>query len=230
MPLKATHINTVVTPTTTDKHLSDNLKHLLKHRGLSITQLAQALDLPMMTIRRLVLGETVDPRMSTLKLVADYFDVSIDVLIGDNDQLSYMSLEKAKSYFAPVLSWDTVGKAKHIEDIDLSEHQEWRSVSFNHQDVFSKRTFALESRPAMYPRFPQGTIFIIDPEATPEDGDIVLVRIRENGELTLRELLIDPPEWRLQSLLADSAKLLFSKEQHEIIGVNLLTMLYGRKT
>lgn len=58
----------------------------------------------------------------------------------------------------------------------------------------------MDSRPSMYPPFQSGTIFILDPALKPSDGDLVLVNLREDNELTLRELHIDPPDWRLHSV------------------------------
>jgi len=93
----------------------------------------------------------------------------------------------------------------------------------------SKNTFALESRPSMFPRFPKGTVFIIDPSTTPTDGDIILIKIKNSNTYTLRELIIDPPDWHLSPLVSDSHAMTFSKSEHEIAGVCLLTILYHPK-
>lgn len=209
--------------------LAENLRALLKSRNLNANQLAQILGIPMMTIRRLLSGETSDPRISTLKLVADYFDISVDSLIEGNDHTVIKFLEKTKPHWVPTLDWDTVKKITTINDLDLSKWKQWQSVNLGERDIISKNAFALESRPSMYPRFPQGTIFIIDPDVIPTDGDIVLIKLKENNELTLRELTIDPPEWKLHPIVSGSSTLQFSKKEHEIAGVNLLTILYNRR-
>lgn len=66
-----------------DMIIAKNLSELLKKHCLKTNQLAHHLGLPTMTIRRLLSGETGDPRISTLKCIADYFDVAVDVLIAD---------------------------------------------------------------------------------------------------------------------------------------------------
>lgn len=219
------HVSKTDTP-----ELSVNLRTLLDSYNLNTNQLAQALGIPMMTVRRLLSGETTDPRISTLKLVADYFKTSIDALVEGNNQMSIKLFKKSKPIFVPILEWDTAEKITTIQDIDLSQWTEWQPVSFIEEDALSNNAFALESRPSMGPRFPQGTIFIIDPGVEPIDGDLVLVKIRENNELTLRELAIDPPEWRLKAIVPGSSSLQYSKSDHEIVGVNLLTMWYSRRT
>lgn len=228
MGLRETNENYI--PAENLQKLAENLQLLLKNNDLNANQLGQILDVPMMTIRRLLSGETTDPRISTLKQIADYFKVSVDSLIVGNPKDLIKNLNKTKPLFVPKLDWDIVEKISSIDELDLSKWQEWQSISLKENDSISSHAFALESRPSMYPRFPHGTIFIIDPDITPKDGDIVLIKLRENDELTLRELIIDPPEWQLHPIVAGSSALPYSKEHHEVVGVNLLTVLYNRKT
>ena len=209
--------------------LAENLCSLLKSHHLNATSLAQKLDIPMMTIRRLLSGETTDPRISTLKLIADYFRISIDDLIAVGNPPAIQSLKRTKAHLIPILDWETAEKMISLHDLNLPQWKEWQSLSLSEEDAISKNAFALESRPSMYPRFPKGTIFIIDPDSIPTDGDIVLVKIKKNNELTLRELHIDPPEWQLRSVISGSNSLQYVKREHEIVGVILLTMLYNRK-
>ncbi|GAB4171526.1 MAG: hypothetical protein Tsb006_8270 [Rickettsiaceae bacterium] len=212
------------------QHLAENLKLLMKSRKLSVNQLAQDLSIPVMTIRRIVSGQTEDPRVYTLKLFADYFNVSVDSLITPSRQVLQESREKTKPYFIPVLDWQTARKIHTLDEINLNQWKNWQPVTLNSDEEISDQAFALESRPSMYPRFPQGTIFIVDPKIQPTDGDTILVKIKESGELTLRHLTIDPPEWKLNPLVSDSTVLHYDKQCHEIIGVNVFTMLYNRKS
>lgn len=211
------------------KLIAKNLSALLKQNNLTPTQLAQILGIPMMTIRRITSGETEDPRVSTLKMIADYFKVSIDILIGKELKNSPFSSKKVKSYIVPKITWENLHKLKSSDEFNSNDWNEWQSLSLNENDSISKKAFALESRPSMYPRFPKGTIFIIDPDIKPTDADIVLIRLKDNNQFTLRELIIDPPNWRLAPLVPDSETFLFSSALHEIFGVSLITMLYNAK-
>ena len=211
------------------KSISNNLAALLKQQNLSGGQLAQVLGIPMMTVRRLLSGETEDPRISTLKIIADYFNISIDFLIGDDPRNLLISSKKIKSYLIPKVGWDSLTRIKNIDEFYSSDWHDWQSISLSDNDAVSRNSFALESRPSMYPRFPKGTIFIIDPTLAPTDGDIVLIKIKENNEYTLRELIVDPPNWRLSPLVLGSNIINFSMDEHEITGVSLLTMLYNPK-
>lgn len=209
--------------------LAENLRALLKNKNLNISQVAQALGLPMMTIRRLISGETTDPRISTLKLVADHFNISIDSLIEGNNKSILSSVQKTRPHFVPILDWGKTKNIKSINELELNTWKEWQPLTVNEQDIIGKNAFALESLPAMHPRFPQDTVFIIDPDVTPTDGDIILVKINNKNELTLQELTIEPLQWQLHSLVSGTPVMQYSTDFHQIIGVNMLTILYNRR-
>lgn len=207
---------------------SENLRALLKKHHLNAHQLAQKLSIPKMTIGRLLSGETTDPRISTLKLISDYFNVPLDYLIEADTHTIAKTMKQNKTLLIPKLDWDIAQHINKLSELDLNTWETWQSVSLGEQEI-SKNAFALESRPSMYPRFPQGSVFIIDPDVAPMDGDIVLIKLKGNHELTLRELMIDPPEWQLHPIVSDAAVLHYSKTKHQMIGVNILTILYHRK-
>jgi transcriptional regulator with XRE-family HTH domain len=211
----------------TSNLLSNNLSMLLKQHNLNISQISQLLDIPVMTIRRLLSGETEDPRISTLKLIADYFHVSVDFLIGEDSKSFLMAEKKVKSYLIPKISWDSLSEINH-PDL-LKQSTEWESISLNNDEAISTNAFALESKPSMHPRFPRGTAFIIDPETTAKDGDIVLIKFKDNPDYAMKELIIDPPEWRLVPLVADSHTIQFQQDMHAIAGVVILTLLYNSR-
>ena len=182
-----------------------------------------------MTIRRLVSGETTDPRISTLKLIADYFNVTIDSLIGDNIPNANALISKNTPKFIPILDWTAASQMRSIKDLDFASWKKWQPVTLPSHLIISNYAFALESRPSMRPRFPIGTIFIIEPAITSSDGDMVLIRVKNSSELTLRELIIDPPEWQLHPLVPGSNILYYESHKYDLAGVVLLTLLYNQR-
>lgn len=210
------------------KLIAHNLSALLKKNNLSANQLAHSLGLPLMTIRRLLSGATEDPRISTLQCIAQYFNVSLDFFVGNLTEGILASPKQVKSYLVPQFTWDNLSQL-YVDNFSLKHCKQWQSLSLTQNTILSKRAFALESRPSMYPRFPKGTIFIIDPSVEPEDSDNVLIRFKDSNEFTLRELIIDPPDWRLFPLINDSNPIILNKAEHEICGVCMLTLLYNPK-
>lgn len=205
--------------------LANNLSILLKQHDLTISQLSQLLSIPIMTIRRLLSGETEDPRISTLKIIAHYFNVSVDFLIGEDSQAFLLAEKKIKSHLIPKVTWDELPNFNH-KDMTTKA---WESIALSSHEVISTKVFALESKPSMYPRFPRGAVFIIDPDTTAKDGDIVLIKFKEHNEYTMKELIIDPPEWRLSPLVTNSSTINFHQESHTIVGVVILTLLYNSR-
>lgn len=207
--------------------LSENICKLLSQSPVSENKISQALGLPLMTLRRLALGKTTDPRLSTLKLIADYFNVSIDALITKATPTAH---KHNKPGFIPLLDWTDIAVIETIDTIDLSLWKKWQPVITSDQFTPSENAFALESRPSMQARFPRGAIFIIDPKVLPRDGDIILFKIKKNNDLSLRELRIDPPVWELHSLIPGSESLTYTNKEYQTLGVVIQTVLYNRSS
>lgn len=211
------------------KNISRNLRLLFTERDISESMVAQALNIPVITIKRIISGETTDPRISTLKMIADYFNVSIDSLMSHDNERSTALMNKNVPIFIPVLDWQTIINIHAINELDLKSWKNWHPISLIDQSHLGNHIFALESRPSMQPRYPLGTLFVIDPDEKPTDGDIVLIKMRKDKGISLRELVIDLPRWQLQPVVTGSETLFYEKNEHDIIGVVILTLLYTKK-
>lgn len=225
-------MNTIVRIETKKNNINEIAKNiclLLNAHRITESEVAQSLNIPVMTIRRLASGETTDPRISTLKLIADYFNISVDSLIEDNTSKSMSLMNKATPKFVPLLDWNTITTIKSIKDVDLKTWKEWYPIVLREQTILSDDAFALESRPSMQPQFPAGTLFIIDPNEIPNDGDMVLIKMKTDGNLSLRKLIIDIPRWQLQPVVLGSETLFYDDQQQSLMGVVILTLLRTRK-
>ncbi|NNM60472.1 MAG: LexA family transcriptional regulator [Legionellales bacterium] len=206
-------------------YIARNLQRLLKDRNLNANQLSGLLGIPSMTVGRIVSGQTADPRVSTLKLIAHYLGVTVDSLMANDETATNI-----KPHFIPLLDWDTIQKINNIKEIDLKSWKDWQPIPpTENVNKRSEGLFAFISRPAMFPRYRHGSVLIIDCLAIPLDGDIVLVKIKRNNELSLRELITDANEWQLRPIVRGANILHFSTTEHQIIGVNQLTMLYSKR-
>ncbi|RJT49269.1 helix-turn-helix domain-containing protein [Legionella taurinensis] len=197
----------------------------MKNSGVSESDLARALQIPYNTIHRLVSGYTTDPRLSTLKLIAAYFNVSLDTLLTHK-----LSKSNNNQKAVPIITWEQVTDNILLNSINSQNWTHWLPIPLVSLDNISFNAFALESRPSMQPRFPIGTFFIIDPVCNPMDGDLVLVKIKTNDAVSLRELMIDPPTTKLLPLMQNSEALNFIEIEHEIIGVVVLSMHHLRRS
>lgn len=64
------------------KNLSEVLSSLMSEKGLSSSELARQTGVAQPIIYRLTKGDTTNPQIFTLKPIADFFDISLDQLIG----------------------------------------------------------------------------------------------------------------------------------------------------
>ncbi len=209
--------------------LSINLRRLLDEHHINETDIAHSTGLPVMTVRRILSGETANPGISTLTPIASYFNVSLDSLISNNNQRPISAMKKNAPIFVPVLDWKTLAQYTSTKEIDLKTWKTWQPVITSQSCTLSEEAFAVESRPSMQPRFQLGTLFIVDPKEAPTDGDIALIKMRSTGDLSLREIVIDSPQWQLQPIIAGSELLFFDPHQHQIVGIIVLTILHARK-
>jgi len=61
--------------------IAENLKRLKRERGLSQSDLCKKTSLAYHTIAKIETGVTPDPRINTLKKIAEALNVSLDVLV-----------------------------------------------------------------------------------------------------------------------------------------------------
>lgn len=221
-------MNVMVKQQESDSRLASNLHLLLKNRGLTENELAQALDIPLMTVRRIVSGETENPRVSTLKLIANYLKVSMDLLMGNPDKTTLNLAQQHQPIYVPILDWEIAEKIASFKNMEGTSWSEWQPIPHPDSNQTYQDTFALKSLPSMHPRFPKGTLFILSPHLKPTDGDIVLIKIRQTGEIALKDLKIDPPEKNLVSLV-DAQVHPYKEKSFSIIGVVLLTLLFTKR-
>ncbi len=227
--MTATHFNESGETVALSNLLSKNLVTLLKQNRITESRLAKALNIPYNTIRRLVGGITADPRISTLKLIADYFNVGIDSLTTAENLILHTTSQNGPQRSVPIIGWDHITKKDFLTTADFLAWPHRQPIALTDTQNLSKYAYAIESKKSMRSQFPVGSLFIVDPIASVIDNDLVLVIIKESNAITLRSLVIDPPYWHLQSIIENSPPLIFDANHHEIAGVVVLTILTTRK-
>ena len=209
--------------------LSKNISFLMEENNISESELARSLNLPYNTIHRLLSGYTTDPRISTLMLIASYFNVSLDALFNEKKHTKNDLQMQKKVKAVPVVTWEQLSDPVFLNSCTSQSIIQWLPVSIVTTDEISKKAYAVESRPSMQPRFPIGTFFIVEPYYKPMDGDLVLVKIKQNNAVSLRELVLDPPSIQLLPIIENSEVINYKEADHELIGVIVLSMHHFRR-
>lgn len=95
---------------------------------------------------------------------------------------------------APLISWVQAGKWKEIDMADLCQTE---TVFYQHTANVSDEAFALRVKGDSMTSFnggksiPEGSVIIVDPNVPAEHGKVVVARLEESNEATLKQLVID---------------------------------------
>jgi len=186
-----------------DLHISGSIdkcrltiKKLLASKQINASGLAREIHLPQPTIHRLLTGKTEDPKLSTLTLIADYFSITLDQLLGNTKTI--LGANKPPQSI-PIISWQ---EAAHIENTLANQHhKKWLSIA---DMQISASSFGLISKKSMEPMFHAGSSLIVDTQAIQCDGDIVIVHYANTSEATLRKIVLDGPTQEVHSLFNNS--------------------------
>ncbi len=200
--------------------ISRVLKTLMFKKNIKTTQLARDLDLPQQTLQRIVSGTSPNPHVKNLKPIADFFNITLEQLKGEQplpESFADMHLPtaaKPKARQLPKVCWDDI-------EIYLNNPGAYKleSTIFVEESA-GNNTFALTlGDSAMEPYFPQNCLLIMSPEKNPKDRSFVLAKIADSKTYLFRQLLIDGEYKYLKALNPDLSAfpMRFLKENDEII-------------
>ncbi|WP_448885120.1 LexA family protein [Citrobacter telavivensis] len=134
------------------------------------------------------------PGGESLAKLAKYFNTSIDyILYGTEFEGNLIT----KMRRIPVISWVQAGQFTESKAAEFfSEVDKWVETSLRIGDS----SFALEvkgdsmTNPYGLPTIPEGATVIVDPDAEPLHGKIVVARLDGTNEATIKKLVIDGPQ------------------------------------
>ena len=179
--------------------LVHNIKRLMAAAGLKEANLAKSTFIPQPTLHKILSQKTADPRMSTLKLICAFFNVSLDALMYTpaHERLDLEAAGvKRQTQNIPVITWQQcVDASSFLTLLTPESWDNWQIVN-----VKSEKVVALVSKISMEPRFSAGTLLLVDLNAKPSDGDLVAVHYHNTDEATLRQLCWDGPVKHLKSI------------------------------
>lgn len=173
--------------------LGTKIKNYRKSRNMTLEQLANALNKndPSLKITKGRLSRwennKEEPKLSSLKTLADYFNVSLDYLIGlsknpflkniitlDNDSFRTVPLVGSIACGTPILA---------------EENIEGYVPMFYNKCHKNDVIFALTCKGnSMEPTFKDGDIVFVKQQPTVEDGEIAAVLVEDNEEATLKRI------------------------------------------
>lgn len=134
------------------------------------------------------------PGGESLSKLAKYFNTSIDYILYGTEFEGNLITRMRR---IPVISWVQAGQFTECKASEVfSEVDKWVETSLRIGDS----SFALEvkgdsmTNPNGLPTIPEGATVIVDPDAEPLNGKIVVARLDGTNEATVKKLVIDGPQ------------------------------------
>lgn len=172
-----------------NKKFQENLKYLMSTDKISTYELQRKTNIPAATIQRLYSAKKINPTISTLKPIADFFSLTLNQLIGDdplpNEKILSKTLNKRDSWMnIPIISWQQAITWKD----DIKDLNSFDAIS---TDInISNKSFALKIYQHNLIGFQNGTIIIVDPLVLPKNNSFVITHKKNSETATLRKYLI----------------------------------------
>ena len=154
--------------------LAQTLNDLIERdQMLSPASLARKLGIPTNKITRILNGDVTDPKASTLLQIANYFDITIEQLLGLEPINSVEDIQsKENTTSLPTYKFSKLG--------EQASPREWYRWAEN---TIDGEYFALDLDTDLYePIFPNNSILIINRHIEPEDRSYVLLQNKDQPE------------------------------------------------
>lgn len=209
-----------------NKHeLKEILSLLMAECDIDDAQLARETGVPASTISRMRINAKANPTASTLRPISKFFSISISQLLGDEplpkDRLP--GTHNPTNYTSarmPIIEWHLVMDwiNSHCDNI-----KEKLTTWISTEKEIGLNAFALIIPSDSFGlAFRKGSTIIIDPDQSPKDGDLVLVR-NEKELILLKQFLVDGYEQYLRSVNPEIKGIIPLPEAYKIIGIIIET-------
>ena len=167
--------------------IAERVKARRKELGLTQYQLADLVGIAQTAIQRLEKGDTKNPR--NIEALARALQCTPEYLrfgISDNGNSNVAPGPTLKAA-VPLISWVQAGAWSEISEIKAYDAERYL-CPVNCSDL----TFALKVQGvSMEPKFYDGDLIFVDPEAECIHGSYVVARLDDNNEATFKQLIIE---------------------------------------
>jgi SOS-response transcriptional repressor LexA len=185
------------------KELSVNLKKLITGAEISESELSRKTNIAQPIIHRILNRQNTNPKIETIRPIANFFGVTISQLIGEsllfyeNEEFSKPELQKLTAL--PLLSWEKLTSWLAAPEQQIKKHPKIIT------DLpTSKLAYALKIVDAsLEPLFLKGTILIVEPKREPKNGDFVIMKQKNQNIAVIRQFILDGELKYLKSLHAE---------------------------
>ena len=176
--------------------LSERLIYALQVTGVSQSELARRIGIKQQSISQICSGKSARSRYTTQ--IAEALGISSHWLAtGDGEiglGISNVAVGPEITGKIPLINWVQAGHWTDIREvITHGDAEEWREVTGKvHEGCFALRVKgdSMEN-PNGKQSIPEGSIIIVDPDASYSSGSLVVARLEHSNEATLKQLVFD---------------------------------------
>lgn len=200
-------------------NLKKNLNLLLKEADMSGAELARKTGIAQPVLHKIIAGDTTNPNVNTLRPIAKFFAISLSQLLGDEplpaDRLQGTHVaDQLTTAYLPILTWNDIKLwLNNLTDTKFKP-SEWISTE---KQVGSKAFALLIETDSYGLMFKKGSVVILDPDKTPQDGDLVLVKLESEPDILFRQLIKDGSDIYLRPVNIEINRIKLLDEPHQFL-------------
>lgn len=171
--------------------IGKNIRQLMACAKMSEADLCRGVNLPQTTVNRLLSGHTTDPRINTLVAIAQFFEVSLEQLLGFEALVPNNLGISTRGCILPIINWGHLQGWLYNNSETSSELHRWIKTERN----FNEHSFALPAPAACSQVFGEESLLLMNRLNSKdfEDGKIVL--LEQDSEFYLRKVLREGSQW-----------------------------------
>lgn len=183
------------------------IKELRKSKGISQIELAKICKVHQTAISQWENGHTT-PDTDSLSMLSDYFNVSIDYLIGKKNNMT--------KNLVPVLGYVKAGiPIEAVEEI--LDYEEITPEMANNGEHFGLKIFG----DSMMPRFCPGDVVIVRKQSDITSGDIAVVLVN-GSDATVKKIIRKDDSLMLIPLNSSYEPIIYSRKEIETLPVTII--------
>ncbi len=178
--------------------IGKNIRQLMACAKMSEADLCRGVNLPQTTVNRLLSGHTTDPRISTLVAIAQFFEVSLEQLLGFESIIPNNLGVSTRGCILPIISWGNLHTwLYHASEITNELHR-WIKT----ERSFNEHSFVISAPASCHHIFGENGLLLMNRFAPSEFKDGHIVLLEENNEFYLRKVLKEGTRWYSKRLFA----------------------------
>lgn len=209
------------------------LRQLMAEVDITEAELARKTNIPQPTLHRILSGSTKSPRGESLLPLANFFCITINQLIGDEQ----LPKERIPGTFnpnvhgwttIPVISWEqAIQWPKLRSQLKKQTWGNWVSTDA----IIGPNAFALiVQNDAMAPQFPEGCVLIFDPGYEPQNRDFACILLKSQKVASFKQLFTDGHDTYLKPINPEFKTIQITPEDEcRFIGILVQTRMDFRK-